>query len=262
MSGRAGASFELRGWVLFTVKRAVTLSVLLVGAVAPRPALAETSPFTGERVADPVGPSEAALGWFGVSVGLAMPRLKTTLGSTAAEASSEGSVGSGGDYRLSYEKQLFFRCLSLRGFVRSTDWGTELSQYSGDGDRSLYDLGAAPVLSYAAVTRRPHSRGHGLSLFAFVPVSFTWSLAPARAKREVVIETMDVGTGYRVGLGFGMLVELSPTFGLFLEFEASKQHVEHVRRYRRADGTGRETRLPIAYDLGWLGVELGLAIFP
>ncbi len=191
-----------------------------------------------------------------------MPRLKTTLGSTEAEASFEGSAGSGGDYRLSYEKQLFFRCLGLRGFVRSTDWGTELSEYSGDGDRSLYDLGAAPVLSYAAVPRRPHSQRHGVSLFAFVPVSFTWSLAPARAKREVVIESMDVGTGYRVGVGFGMLVELSQTFGLLLEVEASKQHVAHVRRYHRADGIGPEIRLPVAYDLSWLGVELGLAFFP
>ncbi len=30
------------------------------------------------------------------------------------------------------------------------------------------------------------------------------------------------------------------TFGLLLEVEASKQHVAHVRRYDRADGTGSE----------------------
>jgi hypothetical protein len=198
-------------------------------------------------------PSAAEAGWFGVSVGIGAPRVRTTLGSAEPNA-SEGSAGSGGNYRLHYEKQLF-RWLGLRGFVSSTDWGTEQSELSGDGDRALYDLGGAPVASVGLA-------GDRLSLFAFAPVSFSWSSAPARAERQVVLESMDVGTGYRIGFGVGTLLRLSGTVGLLFEFELAHQRVSHLRRYTRADGSAGQEELPLAYQLRWLGVKIGLAIFP
>jgi hypothetical protein len=73
---------------------------------------------------------------------------------------------------------------------------------------------------------------------------------------------MDVGTGYRVGLGVGLLSRLSDNFGLLFEIEAAHQHVRHLRRFARRDGSGNDLELPITYDLRWLGVEVGLAFFP
>jgi hypothetical protein len=188
-----------------------------------------------------------------VSVGLGALSLKTRLADGEPSSSAEGSAGSAGNFRLLYEKQLY-HWIGLRGFVSSTEWGTELSERSGDGDRALHDLGGAPVVSYGASKR--------VSLFVFAPISFSWSSAPARAERQVVLESMNVGTGYRVGAGIGMLLRFSGSLGLSLELEAASQRVSHVRHYARHDGSGDAVELPINYDLRWLGVELGLAIFP
>lgn len=237
--------------------RALALAATLSASLLARSAAADKGAARhGEPERELPAPSAAEAGWFGLSVGIGAPQLRTTLGSGEPSTSGEGSAGSGGNYRLLYEKQLF-RWIGLRGFVSSTDWGTEQSERSGDGDRALYDLGGAPVLSF------PASRGrHGLSLFAFAPISFSWSSAPARAERQTVLETMNVGTGYRIGIGIGMLFRLSRRLGLLFELEAAQQHVSHLRRYARLDGSGDELELPITYDLRWLGVELGFALFP
>jgi len=198
-------------------------------------------------------PSAAEAGWFGLSVGIGAPSLKTTLGSGEPSDSAEGSVGSAGNYRMLYEKQLL-RWLGLRGFMSSTEWGTDQSRRSGDGDRALYDLGGAPVFSYGASQR--------VSLFAFAPVSYSWSSAPARAEHQAVLESMNVGTGYRIGFGVGILLRFSASLGMLIELEAAQQHVRHVRRYSRLDDSGDEVELPITYDLRWVGLEVGLAIFP
>jgi hypothetical protein len=238
--------------VLRALGRALTLAAALSVTLAVRSAAADTSSHRpAERAKVP--PSAAEAGWFGVSVGIGAPRVRTALGSAEPNA-SEGSAGSGGNYRLHYEKQLFGP-LGLRGFVSSADWGTEQSELSGDGDRALYDLGAAPVLSLGLAEGR-------LSLYACAPVSFSWSSAPARAERQVVLEGMDVGTGYRIGFDLGVLVRLSGTLGLLLELELAQQRVSHTRHYVRRDGSGAREELPISYDLRWLGVEIGLAIFP
>ncbi|HYJ08186.1 MAG TPA: hypothetical protein VEX18_04240 [Polyangiaceae bacterium] len=206
---------------------------------------------TRETVA---APSAAELGWFGASVGVAsVMKLETELGSAAPEAGAEGEVEGGGSYALHYEKQLY-RWLGARGFMRRAGWATALAEASGDGDRILYDLGAAPVLSFA-----PDKRGR-VSLFAFAPISFSWSSAPARGERTVVLESMDVGTGYRVGFGLGILLRFSARLGMVLEAEVATQRVDHVRRYRGLDGA--EARLPIGYALDWFGLSLGLAFFP
>jgi hypothetical protein len=231
---------------------ALAVSLLARGAAADNAAPVQQ----GARYRALPAPSAADAGWFGLSVGIGSPSLRTTLGAGSSSAEAEGSAGSAGNYRVLYEKQLL-GWIGLRGFASSTEWGTEQSERSGDGDRALYDLGAAPVLSFPAREGR-----HGVSLFAFVPVSFSWSSAPARARRQVVLERMDVGTGYRVGVGLGMLVRLSGAFGLLVELEGAAQHVSHVRRYARIDGTGSEAVLPIAYDLRWIGVEVGFALFP
>jgi hypothetical protein len=228
---------------------------VLAGALsvtlAARFAGADTSSPGEERA--PVSPSAAEAGWFGVSVGIGAPRVRTQLGSAEPNA-SEGSAGSGGNYRLHYEKQLFGP-LGVRGFVSSTDWGTEQSELSGDGDRALYDVGGAPVLSLGLARGR-------LSLYAAAPVSFSWSSAPARAERQLVLESMDVGTGYRIGFDVGLLLRLSATLGLLFELELAQQRVSHTRHYARRDGSGGLEELAISYDLRWLGVEIGLAIFP
>lgn len=238
--------------MLRALARALAFAGALSVSLAARSAIADTgSAHEPERGAS--APSAAELGWFGVSVGLGSPSLKTTLGDAEPSSSAEGSAGSAGNFRLLYEKQLF-RWIGLRGFVSSTEWGTELSERSGDGDRALHDLGGAPVLSYGASRR--------VSLFAFAPLSFSWSSAPAHAERQVVLESMNVGTGYRIGVGVGMLLRFSGSLGLSLELEAASQRVDHVRRYARVDGSGGAVELPITYDLRWLGIELGLAIFP
>jgi hypothetical protein len=234
--------------VLRNLARALALVVAFSVALAARSAAADT----GSPRA-PAAPSAAEAGWFGVSVGIGALRVRTTLGSAEPNA-SEGSAGSDGNYRLHYEKQLF-RWLGVRGFVSSTDWGTEQSELSGDGDRALYDLGGAPVLSTGFAKGR-------LSLFAFAPLSFSWSSAPARAERQVVLESMDVGTGYRLGFGLGLLLRLSGTVGLLFEVELARQRVSHTRHYARLDASGDAEELPISYDLRWLGAEIGLAIFP
>jgi hypothetical protein len=234
--------------VLRNLARALALVVAFSVALAARSAAADT----GSPRA-PAAPSAAEAGWFGVSVGIGALGVRTTVGS-AEPNSSEGSAGSGGNYRLHYEKQLF-RWLGLRGFVTSTDWGTEQSEFSGDGDRALYDLGGAPVVSMGLADDR-------LSLFAFAPLSFSWSSAPARAERQVVLESMDVGTGYRIGLGIGLLLRLSRTLGLLFEVELAQQHVSHTRHYARFDGSGGQEELAVGYDLRWQGAEIGLAIFP
>jgi hypothetical protein len=232
--------------------RALALAGACSVTLAARSVMADTS---SARVVErtPIAPSAAEAGWFGVSVGIGALRVRTSLGSAEPNA-SEGSAGSGGNYRLHYEKQLF-GWLGLRGFVSSTDWGTEQSELSGDGDRALYDLGGAPVLSMGLAKGR-------LSLFAFAPLSFSWSSAPARAERQVVLESMDVGTGYRMGFGLGLLLRLSGTVGLLFELELAQQRVSHTRHYARFDGSGDGEELSISYDLRWLGAEIGLAIFP
>ena len=252
MSRPAGAALELRGRVLRHLGRALALAGAFSITLAARSARADTS---SARVVErtPVAPSAAEAGWFGVSVGIGALGVRTTVGSAEPNA-SEGSAGSGGNYRLHYEKQLF-RWLGLRGFVSSADWGTEQSEFSGDGDRALYDLGGAPVVSMGLADGR-------LSLFAFAPVSFSWSSAPARAERQVVLERMDVGTGYRIGFGVGLLLRLSRTLGLLFEVELAHQHVSHTRRYARFDGSGGQEELAVGYDLRWQGAEIGLAIFP
>jgi hypothetical protein len=208
----------------------------------------------GER-RELLAPSAAEAGWFGLSVGIGALGSKTTLGSGEPSA-IEGAAGSDGNYRLLYEKQLL-GWLGLRGFVSSADWGSDHSELSGDGDRALYDLGVAPVLSWPVAKGRP-----GLSVFAFAPFSYSWSSAPARAERRVVGESMDVGTGYRIGFGIGLLFKLSQSFGALFELEMAHQHVSHVRRFARLDGSDGAVELPIAYDLRWFGVEVGLAFFP
>jgi hypothetical protein len=99
-----------------------------------------------------------------------------------------------------------------------------------------------------------------VSLFAFVPISYSWSSAPARGQRTVVFESMDVGTGYRVGFGLGLLLRFSATVGMVIEAEGARQHVDHVRRYMGLDGA--EAQLPIRYHLDWFGLSVGLALFP
>lgn len=239
---------DLARALAFTVSLALSL---LARSLAAAPSAARAR----ERPSQLAAPSAADAGWFGLSVGIGAPRLRTTLGSAEASA-SEGSAGSAGNYRFSYEKQLF-GWLGLRGFMSSTEWGTEQSELSGDGDRALYDLGVAPTLSFPLLRG-----GHGLSLFVFAPVSFSWSSAPARAERQVVGETMDVGTGYRIGFGIGLLSRLSASFGLFFELEAARQQVSHIRHFARRDGSGGEVDLPITYNLRWVGAEVGLAFFP
>ncbi len=235
--------------MLRSVVRTLVLGTALVVGLPGRAAAADTS-------SEVPSPSASEAGWFGLSVGIGAPVVKTALGSDEASENVEGKAGSDGNYRLHYEKQVW-RVIGLRGFMSSADWGTDLSEHSGDGDRSLYDLGGGPVLSY------PASKGrHGVSLFAVVPVSFSWSSAPVRAKRQVVRETMDVGTGYRIGFGIGMVARFSAGVGMLFELEAAKQRVSHVRRYTRFDGTGEEAQLPISYDLSWAGIQLGLAFFP
>lgn len=228
--------------------RILALGACLVAGLPGRAAAADTG-------SDLPSPSASEAGWFGLSVGLSAPVVKTALGSGEPSEDVEGQAGSDGNYRLHYEKQLF-HFIGLRGFMGSADWGTDLSEHS-DGDRTLYDLGGGPVLSYAASKGR-----HGVSLFAVVPVSFSWSSAPVRAERQVVREAMDVGTGYRIGFGIGMLGRFSRSVGMLVELEATRQHVSHVRRYARFDGTGEEAQLPISYDLSWAGIQLGLAFFP
>jgi hypothetical protein len=242
--------------VLRDLARALAFTVSLALSLLTRSLAAEPSAARArERSSQLPAPSAADAGWFGLSVGIGTPRLLTTLG--AGEASAiEGSAGSAGNYRFLYEKQLF-GWIGLRGFMSSTEWGTEQSELSGDGDRALYDLGVAPILSFPVANGRP-----GLSLFVFAPVSFSWSSAPARAERQVVGETMDIGTGYRIGFGIGLLSRLSARFGLLFELEAAQQHVSHIRHFARRDGSGGEVDLPITYDLRWLGAEVGLAFFP
>jgi hypothetical protein len=242
--------------VLRDLARALAFTVSLALSLLARPVAAEASARrAGEGAHELLAPSAAEAGWFGLSVGMGALRLRTTLGAEESSA-AEGSAGSDGNYRLLYEKRLF-GWLGLRGFVSSADWGSEQSELSGDGDRALYDLGVAPVLSFPIVKGR-----RGLSAFAFAPVSFTWSSAPARAERQVVGESMDVGNGYRIGVGIGLLSKLSERFGLLFELEMAYQHVSHIRRFARRDGSGGEAELPIAYDLRWLGAEVGVAFFP
>lgn len=235
--------------MLRPLTRTLALGACLLAGFPARAEAADTD-------SDLPPPSASEAGWFGLSVGLGAPMVETAQGSHEPSDVVEGKAGSDGNYRLSYEKQLLGP-LGLRGFASSTDWGTELSEASGDGDRTLYDLGGGPVLSYATSEGR-----YGVSLFAVVPISFSWSSAPALAKREIVRETMDVGTGYRIGIGVGMLARLSPRLAMLVELEATRQQVSHVRRYRRFDGTGKDEELPIRYELSWAGIQVGLALFP
>lgn len=240
--------------MLHALKRGTTAALTWWCASAmPLDARAASKSDDSER-ADVAAPSAAELGWFGASLGAtSVMKLETQLGSGAPEVGAEGEVEGGGSYALHYEKQLI-RWLGARGFVRRAGWVTALAEASGDGDRILYDLGVAPVLSFG-----PDSRGR-VSLFAFAPVSYSWSSAPARGERAVVLESMDVGTGYRLGFGLGILLRFSARLGMVLEGEIATQRVDHVRRYRGVDGA--EARLPIGYDLDWLGLSLGLAFFP
>jgi hypothetical protein len=141
--------------------------------------------------------------------------------------------------------------------MQRAGWQTALSEYAGDGDRVLYDLGAGPVCSFAAKTGR-----YGMSLYAFLPVSFSWSVTPTRGPRALVLESTNVGTGYRIGLALGMLIRFSTSVGMMLEASGAFQHVEHLRRYQRLDASGSAVELPIAYDLRWFGLTVGLAIMP
>jgi hypothetical protein len=240
--------------MLHALKRGSTtaLAVWCVSAL-PLDASAATDSNEPKRAAV-AAPSAAELGWFGASLGVAsVTTLDTRLGSAAPQGGAEGEAEGGGSYALHYEKQLF-RWLGARGFARRAGWTTALAEANGDGDRVLYDLGVAPVLSLG-----PDARGR-VSLFAFAPVSYSWSSAPARGERAVVLESMDVGTGYRFGFGLGILLRFSERLGMVIEAEIATQRVDHVRRYRGMDGA--EARLPIGYDLDWLGLSLGLAFFP
>lgn len=242
--------------MLHALKRGATTALgWWCASALPLDASAATASATDEpKRADVAAPSAAELGWFGASLGAtSITKLETQLGSGAPEVGAEGEVEGGGSYALHYEKQLI-RWLGARGFVRRAGWATALAEASGDGDRILYDLGVAPVLSFG-----PGSRGR-VSLFAFAPVSYSWSSAPARGERAVVLESMDVGTGYRLGFGLGILLRFSARLGMAIEVEVATQRVDHVRRYTGMDGA--EARLPIGYDLDWLGLSLGLAFFP
>lgn len=235
--------------------RALALTLPFALGLLPRSAAADASAnHAGERPRQLLAPSAAESGWLGASVGIGAVRVRTAVGSNEPD-DAEGSAGSAGNWRLLYEKQLF-GWVGARGFVSGAEWGTEQSEYSGDGDRALYDFGVAPVLSFPVEGRRD------LSLFLFAPVSFSLSSAPARAERQVVAESMDVGKGYRIGFGIGVLARLSARFGLLFELEAADQHVSHVRRFARRDGSGDEVELPITYDVRWLGAKVGLAFFP
>jgi hypothetical protein len=241
--------------VLLALKRSAVALALLYASAVPRGAGAMTSAELRERDASLPPPAASELGWFGLSVGAAsLMKLETQLGSAEPSPTAEGRFSGGGTYALHYEKQLF-HWLGARGFMRRVGWETDLSEAAGDGDRVLYDLGAAPVLSFG-----PRVARGGFSFFALVPVSFSWSSAPARGKREVVLESMDVGTGYRIGFGMGLLLRFSASAGMVLEAQWATQHVDHVRRYQRADGA--EASLPIGYSLQWFGLSVGLAIFP
>lgn len=230
-----------------------TAALLFIGVTA-RAAQAE-------QVRDPAktwpAPSASKRGWFGLTLGAATLKLEAQRGSAQPSADAEGQASGGGSYGLFYEKQLWGP-LGARGLFRRTGWETALSAASGDGGRAVYDFGAAPVLVFAA----RGGRG-GISSFLFAPVSFSLSNAPARGERSVVLEKMDLGTGYRVGLGLGLVFRFpSSRLGMVLEAEGALQSIRHVRTYRRADGVGLATQLPIRYDMQWVGFTIGLAIFP
>ena len=236
-------------------KRLQRLQCCLVCLAWPGVTLAQPVVAPRERDAELPAPAASELGWWALSVGLGLPRLSTTLGSSEPNDALEGTPSGGGTVSFHYEK-LFLPNVGARGFVRSAAWRTEASEQGGHGSRRLYDLGAAPVLSWPAREGR-----HGSSWYAFVPVSFSWSVAPADAPRGAVRESTEVGTGYRIGVGLGGLIRLSRAVGLVLEAEWATQHVEHTLRFRSIDGVG-STEIPLAYDLRWLGASVGLAIMP
>jgi hypothetical protein len=202
-------------------------------------------------------PSASKRGWFGLTLGAATVKVEAQRGSAPPSADAEGEVSGGGSFALLYEKQLWGP-LGARGFSRRTGWETALSQATGDGSRAVYDFGAAPVLAFAGRGGR-----RGISWFVYAPLSFSLSHAPARGERSMVLESMDLGTGYRVGLGVGTVFRFpSSKLGMVLEAEGALQSVSHVRSYRRADGAGGSTQLPIEYEMEWVVATIGLAFFP
>jgi hypothetical protein len=170
---------------------------------------------------------------------------------------AEGDFEGGTGYALFYDKRLYGR-FGARGFVHRASWVTELARVTGDGWRVAYDVGVAPTFTLADL---PGPTG-GASLYSFVPLSYSLSDAPARGTREVVLESMNGGTGLRVGMGLGLVIRTFSFFGLVVEAQYALQALNHTRRYWRADGTGSDVEVPLDYNLGWFGVSIGLAVLP
>ena len=101
-----------------------------------------------------------------------------------------------------------------------------------------------------------------MSLLVSTPISYSFSSVPSRGPRDVVLEDMNLGHGYRLGVGVGLLIRLNSWLGLLVEAEWATQHLSHVRTYRRADGTGGEAQLPLSYELRWLTASVGFAVEP
>lgn len=237
-------------------QRLTSLSAVLVCLAWQAVALAQPVVVPSEPAAALPAPAASELGWLALSLGGTLPQLSTTLGSNPPNEALEGKASGGSTIAFHYEKLLLTN-VGARGFVRRGTWATEVSKQGGYGARRLYDLGLAPVLSWPA-----KDGPHGVSWYAFVPASFSWSAAPADAPRGAVRESADVGTGYRLGVGLGVLLRLSRVLGLVLEAEWAAQHVEHTLRFRRIDGVGPTANVPLAYDLKWLGASFGLAAMP
>jgi hypothetical protein len=203
-----------------------------------------------------VTPASSPGGFVALSLGAAgLTESKTTFRELGTDG-GEGQGDGGFTFDLSYQRALH-PLLALRAFVHGAAWSTQLSDANGDGDRAVYDFGAAPALTWPVSSGR-----NGVSFMLVAPISFSLSQAPASAPRDVVREQMSLGTGYRYGLGVGMLTRFSRHLGMLFQAELARQRVSHERTYSWSDGTGGEVTQGVDFRLAWLGASIGLVVMP
>jgi hypothetical protein len=132
---------------------------------------------------------------------------------------------------------------------------TELSVGGGYDAHTVYDIGVAPALSFAALPRASQP----LHIWFSLPVALALSRHGA-PQRDAVREDVNLGVGYRIGAAFGMFTILTRHFGITMDLEVAREELFHRVTYTALDGRSppRDLNLlNLRYAVWWIDLTMG-----
>jgi hypothetical protein len=178
---------------------------------------------------------------------------RVAVGSSQSVRNGEGGSSSSGTASIHYHYPIV-PYFSARGFARVGGFETELSVGGGYGAHTLYTIGVAPALSFAALPRKSQAVHVVFSL----PIGLVLGTQSGKPPREAVEEDVNVGVGYRIGGAFGLMTVVTRHFGFTMDLEVAREDLYHRVMYRALDGRSPSRDLNLRYTLWSTDLTMGL----